>query len=114
MGSVEFCVGAAVDGDRPAVQRLLEQLEALSALHFQSDAPTNADIEDWGFKRPEREITLSMGGSPPTQVTLQIGLPTKRDAIAYARIAGLPSVYAVEPDILSDTSASPLAWRNCR
>jgi hypothetical protein len=101
-----------IAADPAAVQRLLEQLEALSALHFQSDAPTNADIEDWGFNRPEREITLSMGGSPPTQVTLQIGLPTKRDAIAYARIAGLPSVYAVEPDILSDTSASPLAWRN--
>ena len=101
-----------IAADPAAVQRLLEQLEALSALHFQSDAPTNADIEDWGFNRPEREITLSMGGSPPTQVTLQIGLPTKRDAIAYARIAGLPSVYAVEPDILGDTSASPLAWRN--
>jgi hypothetical protein len=44
-------------------------------------------------------------------VTLQIGLPTKRENVAYARIAGLPSVYAVEPDILKDTSALPVAWR---
>ncbi len=97
--------------DSAAVQRLLEQLETLSAQRFQSDAPTNADIEDWGFNRPEREVALTIGGSPPTQITLQIGLPTKRENVAYARIAGLPSVYAVEPDILRDTSASPLAWR---
>ncbi len=98
--------------DSAAVQRLLDQLETLSALRFQSDAPTNADIEDWGFNRPEREITLTLGGTPPAQVTLQIGLPTKRENVAYARIAGLPTVYAVEPDILRDTSASPLAWRD--
>ena len=102
----------ALSADPAAVQRLLDQLETLSALRFQSDAPTNADIEDWGFNRPEREITLTLGGTPPTQVTLQIGLPTKRENVAYARIAGLPTVYAVEPDILRDTSASPLAWRD--
>jgi len=101
----------ALAADSAAVQRLLEQLETLSALRFQSDAPTNADIEDWGFNRPEREVALTIGGTPSTQVTLQVGLPTKRENIAYARIAGLPSVYAVEPDILKDTSASPLAWR---
>jgi len=97
--------------DTGAVQRLLGRLETLSALKFQSDAPTNADIEEWGFNRPEREIALTLGGTPATQVTLQLGLPTKRENVAYARIAGLPSVYAVEPDILKDTSASPLAWR---
>jgi hypothetical protein len=97
--------------DTAAVQRLLGQLETLSAVRFQSDAPTNADIEEWGFNRPEREITLTLGGPSATQVTLQIGLPTKRENVAYARIAGLPSVYAVEPDILRDASAKPLAWR---
>jgi hypothetical protein len=100
----------ALAADTAAVQRLLDRLETLSALKFQSDAPTNADIEEWGFNRPEREITLTIGGTSATQ-TLQIGLPTKRENVAYARIAGLPSVYAVEPDILSETSASPLAWR---
>jgi len=101
----------ALAADTGAVQRLLGRLETLSALKFQSDAPTNADIEEWGFNRPEREIALTLGGTPATQVTLQLGLPTKRENVAYARIAGLPSVYAVEPDILKDTSASPLAWR---
>jgi len=97
--------------DAGAVQHLLEELETLSALKFQSDSPTNADIEGWGFNRPEREIKLTLRGTPSTEVTLQIGLPTKRENVAYARIAGLPSVYAVEPDILRDTSAKPIAWR---
>jgi hypothetical protein len=97
--------------DAATVQHLVEELETLSALRFQSDAPTNADIEGWGFNRPEREIKLTLRGTPATEVTLQIGLPTKRENVAYARIAGLPSVYAVEPDILRDTSASPLMWR---
>jgi hypothetical protein len=101
----------ALAADAGAVQRLLSQLETLSASRFQSDAPTNADIEDWGFNRPEREITLTFRGTPSTTVTLQIGLPTKRENVAYARIAGLPSIYAVEPDILRETSAKPLDWR---
>jgi hypothetical protein len=101
----------ALAADAGAVERLLAQLETLSASRFQSDAPTNADIEDWGFNRPEREITLTFRGTPTTSVTLQIGLPTKRENVAYARIAGLPSIYAVEPDILRETSAKPLDWR---
>jgi hypothetical protein len=97
--------------DPAAVQRLLEQLETLTAREFQSDAPTAADLEDWGFNRPEREVELTLAGQAPTQVTLQVGLPTKRENVAYARIAGSSSVYAIEPDILRETSASPLAWR---
>ncbi|HXN35321.1 MAG TPA: DUF4340 domain-containing protein [Opitutaceae bacterium] len=101
----------AIQADAAAVQRLLEQLATLTALQFQSDAPTAADLEDWGFNRPEREIELTLAGATPAQVTLQIGLPTKRENVAYARIAGSSSVYAVEPDILRETSASPLSWR---
>jgi hypothetical protein len=97
--------------DAAAVQRLLDQLETLTALKFQSDAPTNADLEDWGFNRPEREIALTLAGATNTQVTLQIGLPTGHENVAYARIAGSSSVYAVEPDILRETDAKPLAWR---
>jgi hypothetical protein len=97
--------------DSAAVQRLLSQLETLTALKFQSDAPTAADLENWGFNKPEREIALTLAGGATPQETLQIGLPTQRDNTAYARIAGSSSVYAVEPDILGETSASPLAWR---
>jgi hypothetical protein len=97
--------------DSAAVQRLLSHLETLTALKFQSDAPTAADLENWGFNKPEREVALTLTGGPSSQETLQIGLPTQRENVAYARIAGSSSVYAVAPDILSETSASPLAWR---
>lgn len=101
----------AIPADTTAVQRLLEQLETLTALQFQSDAPTAADLEDWGFNRPEREIELTLAGEATSQLTLQIGLPTKRENVAYARIAGSSSIYTVEPDILRETNASPLTWR---
>lgn len=100
-----------IPADSAAVQRLLSQLETLAALKFQSDAPTAADLENWGFNKPEREVALTLTGGASSQETLQIGLPTQRDNVAYARIAGSSSVYAVEPDILSETEASPLAWR---
>ena len=79
--------------DRDAVLRLLSQLANLSAEGFQSDAPQAADIENWGFNRPEREISLTLqspasglrpGGGAST-VVLQIGLATRPDNRAYAR-----------------------------
>ncbi len=96
--------------DAVAVARLLTQLSLLSAARFQSDAPRDADLEAWGFNRPEREITLTtLNGSP---VTLQIGLPTPRDGFAYARLAGnSASVYAIDPEIIRETPTDPAAWR---
>jgi hypothetical protein len=96
--------------DRAAVGRLLEQLGALSARRFQSDAPRDADLESWGFNRPEREITLGIAGTAP--VALQIGLATQRDGLAYARIMSTPgSIYAIDPEILRETPVQPRAWR---
>jgi hypothetical protein len=109
--------GAAAQGprtmpaDSAAVQRLLEKLETLTALRFQSDAPTAADLENWGFNKPEREIALTLPGGATAQETLLIGLPTNPENVAYAQVAGSLSVYAVEPEILRETSASSLAWR---
>ncbi len=115
--------------DRAAVQRLLEQLTLLSAKEpggFASDAPTNADLENWGFARPEREIslTLTRPASAPTsapnsqlsalssQLTLQLGLSSQRDNFAYARVTGAAFIYAVNSDILTlETPVTPAAWR---
>ena len=97
--------------DTAAVQRLLEQLALLSAIRFQSDAPQASDLENWGFNRPERTITLT---SPPNApILLQIGLPTHRDGAAYALVANAPykSVYAVSQDILAETPVTPGPWR---
>jgi len=74
--------------ERAAVTRLLEQLSLLSAQRFESDAPRDADLEAWGFNRPEREISLSVAGQPP--VTFQIGLPAQRNGTAYVRTGTSP------------------------
>lgn len=99
--------------DRVAVARLLDQLSLLSAKKFQSDAPRDADLEGWGFNRPEREITITLPGVAPQ--TLQIGVAAQHDALAYARLVGSTpslSIYAVDADILRETPVSPRAWRD--
>ena len=100
--------------DRAAVQRLLEQLSLASAKVFKSDAPTNADLEEWGFNTPLREVTLTVGaGQPP--VVLRIGTAANRSAY-YARV-GTPadagnSVYEINPDLERELPLGPLAWRD--
>ncbi|MDE3083702.1 MAG: DUF4340 domain-containing protein [Verrucomicrobiota bacterium] len=101
--------------DLSVVQRLLENLSLLSAKKFVSDAPSAADLETWGFNRPEREITVTLApaGSPNAKsatLVLQLGLGT--DARVYARVAGADSVYAVDSTILAATPVLPRAYRD--
>jgi hypothetical protein len=102
--------------DAGAVQTLLNQLALLTARTFQSDAPLAADLENWGFNLPERQITLSLaaapGSAPPPPVVLQIGVATPRDDRAFAHVAGVPSVYGVSPDVIGETPVSPWDWRD--
>ncbi|QYM80046.1 DUF4340 domain-containing protein [Horticoccus luteus] len=111
--------------DPKLVQRLLEQLTHLSAQRsadgstsgFVSDAPSAADLENWGFNRPEREITLTTAAATginpaPPLPKLQIGTSGNRDGRAYARLANAPFVYLVDPEILPETTPDPLHYRD--
>lgn len=101
--------------DSIAVTRLLEQLSLLSATEFTSDAPRDADLENWGFNRPEREITMTVrSAEPDTQpIGLQIGVGSGRDRVAYARLTSNPaSIYGIDPKLLRDTPVEPRAWRD--
>jgi hypothetical protein len=98
--------------DLGTVQRLIDQLSRLAALKFQSDAPADADLENWGFNQPEREVTLTLAARNTTStLRLQIGVTTPRDGRAYARLADERFIYAVDPAILAATAVSPLAYR---
>jgi hypothetical protein len=44
-------------------------------------------------------------------VRLQIGLPTRRDGFAYARLTTADSVYQVNTDIIDATKMAPGDWR---
>ena len=105
------------------VQRLIEKLQSLQALKFLRDAPQNIELENWGFNRPEREITLnfatkgaSIGGvagtAMPSSVTLLIAVASERDGLVYARLANEPFVYLVDPDILRQAPVAVNYYRS--
>jgi len=106
--------------DPEAVQRLLNQLSLLTASQFVSDAPSVAELENWGFNQPERRVTLTLqpaaasGGAAvaSTEITLEIGRAKPRDPVIYARLANARSVYAIDPEILREISLAPLSWRD--
>ncbi len=98
--------------DDEVVQQLLEKLSQLSAQKFISDAPSDADLENWGFNRPERRISLMLGNGATTKtLQLQIGLGSDRDGKAYARMGNARFVYLVDANILTQTAPAPLVYR---
>ena len=76
--------------DRAAVQQLLDQLTFFAAEKFKSDAPTTADLEDWGFNRPERQITLTLAGNA-APIVLRLGTDAATPRNVYARV-GTPEI----------------------
>ena len=100
--------------DRAAVARLLEQLSLLAATEFKSDAPRDADLETWGFNRPERQVAITLRGAPPgaQPIGLQIGVGAQRERVAYVRLMpNSDSIYGVDPAILRDIPVEPRTWR---
>ena len=103
--------------DRTAVQRLLDQLSRLAVPDFKSgfksDAPTAADLEAWGFNRPECEVFLTLG-SGATPLSLQLGTDAKHNVYARLGPAANPgsSIYAVDSAILRELPVAPRAWRD--
>ncbi len=102
--------------DTAVVTELLQKLQLLSAHQFGkdlpkfvSDAPSAADLEEEGFNRPEREITLSLNtggglrGTETSTQTLQVGLSPAQPGQAFARVTNAPYIYRILPDILEDT-----------
>lgn len=101
--------------DASLVQRLLNQLTLLSAKTFESDAPTSADLENWGFNQPERQVALTLTGNAAPLV-LQLGTDSRQRENVYARV-GTPNdpgtaIYSVDPAILAELRTDPITWRN--
>ncbi|HEY4245216.1 MAG TPA: DUF4340 domain-containing protein [Lacunisphaera sp.] len=102
--------------DTAIVDELLQKLRLLSKTEYLSDAPTASQLENWGFNRPEREITLNLssGGGPKrtdaSTITLQIGVGQEK-GVAFARTTDARFVYQILPDILD---ATPVIARHYR
>ncbi|MEI6105522.1 MAG: DUF4340 domain-containing protein [Opitutae bacterium] len=95
--------------DLALVEELLQKLYLLAAKKFQSDAPSAAELEKYGFNRPERTIVLglSTGGGPrgdeASSLNLEIGVSPNEREVAYARVTNAQFVYQILPDILAET-----------
>lgn len=108
---------ATLPADAEVVEELLAQLQGLTATAFASDAPSAADLENFGFNRPEMVVTLALseGGGPrgtePTSLTLEIGAKPGERSIVHARLAGSPFVYRIDPDLLEDFAVDTRQFR---
>ncbi len=106
-----------VNADAELVADLFQKLGALNAVKFLSDAPSAADLENYGFNRPERVVTLNLssGGGPrgtdPSTLVLQVGIKPEEHSTAYARLTSAPFVYQINPEILDLTPSDPLHFR---
>ncbi len=106
--------------DPAAVNRLLQHLTLLEAEEFRSDAPSAADLENWGFNRPEREITLvasgpgtAAPGSPAAPaVVLQLGMAAENGGTVHAKLASQDFIYRVPSSILNETPVTPRVFRD--
>ncbi len=113
-----------IAADPGVVTALLQKISQLAAREarpgspkFLSDAPSATDLENWGFNRPERELTLNLstGGGPlakeASSLTLQVGVSPDKPGEAFARVTNAPFVYQILPDILDDTPALARHYR---
>ncbi len=103
--------------DATLVADLLQKLESFSAKKFLNDAPSGADLENYGFNRPERKITLNLstGGGlnlkDPYALTFQIGIKPEERGIAYAKVDNTSFVYEIDSSLLEFTPVDPRHFR---
>jgi len=97
----------ANEADPRIVAEMMVTLTTLRAQNFVSDAPSNADLENYGFTDPQRKVQLK-GGKP---VTLVIGDPVDdHSRHNYAKTEQEPFIYEVDNSILADFHTRPLNY----
>lgn len=110
---------APLRADTVLVERLLQRLQLLEAARFVTDAPSAAELENLGFNRPERIVTLRLAPAPgvgpgtaPSELVLELAQPGGTDPAIYARVANQPFVYALPPDTLGAVPVVPRFYRD--
>jgi Domain of unknown function (DUF4340) len=107
----------ALPADAKLVGTLLQRLALLTAVPhvpgasaFLRDAPSAAEVENYGFNLPQREITLTVANSP-ARIVLQLGVSSGDGGTVQARVTGQPFIYAVAGDTLNDFPVAPAYYR---
>lgn len=100
---------AADDGE---VRALLGRVSALKAIRFVTDDPS-ANLATYGLDQPRARITLRFSAREP--LTLLLGARTGETdgdyPLAYAKLEGEPTIYAVRDGLLEDYTADPETFR---
>lgn len=94
--------------DSKVVAHSIGLLSHLEVVRFVSDAPSEADLERFGFTDPQREITV---GLDPKQA-LVIGDVDLSNKLLYVKRADLPYIYEVPLHVLDDFPLDPLFYKN--
>ncbi len=106
-----------LQADSTRVGHLLQRLSLLSATHFLSDAPSKAELENFGFNLPQRKIVLTLarvgGGvaAASAQLTLFLAVSGSSSGSVQARIDGQTFVYAVAGDTLNELPVAARLYR---
>ncbi|MET0261573.1 MAG: DUF4340 domain-containing protein, partial [Rariglobus sp.] len=115
-----------IPADAKLVSNLLQRLALLTvtphtpeASGFLRDAPSDAEIENYGFNLPQREITLTLKSgtttpataAAPARIALQLGMSSVNGGTVQARVVGQSFIYAVAGDTLHDFPVSPNVYR---
>jgi hypothetical protein len=94
--------------DDVLVTELLRSLEDLEVIQFVTDAPSQTDLERFGFTQPQRTLTLA---SPEGKTKFLFGNFDLANNLLYAKLDAEGSVYEVGRKILNLIPARPLHYR---
>jgi hypothetical protein len=101
----------------PAIveDQLLQRLRQLTALNFERDVPTDAELETWGLLQPRRRILLSLtsdSGAPLNVPSLNLLIGTNQDGSrAFAKLQHQTFVYAVDQALIAQIPVDSLYYR---
>lgn len=108
--------GATLPADAKLVSTLLQRLVLLTAVPhvkdaspFLRDAPSDAEVENYGFNLPQREIALTVPNAP--RIVLQLGVSSTNGGTVQARVTNQSFIYAVPGDTLGDFPVAPSFYR---
>lgn len=98
---------SSTPADNKELTKIQQRLSALEILAFISDAPSNLDLENFGFNDPQRIIELEAD----KKQTLIIGGLDPSSGNLYAKLNESPYVYCINPTILSFFPVNELHYK---
>lgn len=98
----------ANEADPNTLSSMMKTLTTLRAQNFVSDAPSNADLENYGFTDPQRIIQIKGA----TSLKLLIGdLVEGNPRHAYAKLDKEPFIYEIDTSILAEFHTRAFNYR---